>query len=83
MALEKELQTYMAKLPELTASEGKFALVHGDTLVDVFGSYEDALREGYRQFGMKPFLVKQIHAMERVQFVTRSVAPCVRLPAVA
>lgn len=83
MALEKELETYKAKLPELAASEGKYALVHGDTLVDVFGSYEDALREGYRQFGVKPFLVKQIHAVERVQFVTRMVAPCVRQPAVA
>ena len=80
MALEKELEAYKAKLPELAAQEGKYALVHGDTFVDVYGSYEDALREGYRQFGVQPFLVKQIHAVERVQFVTRMVSPCATQP---
>lgn len=52
MALEKELETYSRKLPELKEHEGKFALVHGDA-VDVFASYEDAIKEGYGRFGLQ------------------------------
>jgi hypothetical protein len=76
MALEQELQTYKAKLPELKASEGKFVLIHGDELVDVFGTYEDAIKEGYSRFKLEPFLVKQIHSIEQVQFISRLVDPC-------
>jgi hypothetical protein len=76
MALEKELETYKNKLPELKDSEGKFVLIHGDEVVDTFTSYEDAIKEGYSRFKLEPFLVKQIHAIEQVQFVSRFVDPC-------
>lgn len=75
MALEKELATYNSKLSELAGSEGKYVLVHGDEIVDVLGAYEDALKEGYAKFQLEPFLVKQIHAIEQIQFVSRLV-PC-------
>ena len=77
MALEQELQTYKTKLPELLADdgEGKFALVHGDKVVEVYGTYEDALKAGYSQFGLNPFLVKQIQSVEQVHFISRFV-PC-------
>ncbi len=81
MALEKELETYKSKLPELKAQEGKFVLVQGDTIVDTFTSYEDAMKEGYAKFGLdKPFLVKQIRAFEQVQFLSRLVTPCPTSP---
>jgi len=76
MALEREFETYKTKLPELTANEGKFVLIHGDDLVSVLDSYADAIKEGYAKFGLSPFLVKQIQAVERVQFVSRFVDPC-------
>ncbi len=76
MALEKELETYKRKLPELTKDEGKFVLIHGDKVVDVFVSYEDAIKRGYEEFKLEPFLVKKVEAVEQVQFVTRSVQPC-------
>jgi hypothetical protein len=77
MPLEKELETYKAKLPELKAQhEGKFALIHGDALVDVFSSYDDAIKAGYAKFGLEPFLVKQVHGIEQVEFVTRLAGPC-------
>ena len=77
MALERELATYKAKLPELKDQEGKFVLVHGSDIVDVFGTYEDAIKEGYQKFGTAdPFLVKQIQAIEQVQFISRFVDPC-------
>jgi hypothetical protein len=71
MALEVELETYRRKLHELTADEGKFALVRGQDLAGVFGTYEDALTEGYRRFGLDPFLIQQIETVEQVQFVSR------------
>jgi hypothetical protein len=76
MALEKELATYKSKLPELKDSEGKFVLIHGDDLVDTYTSYEDAIKEGYAKFKLEPFLVKQVQAIEQVQFITRFVEPC-------
>jgi hypothetical protein len=75
MALERELATYKSKLPELKGNEGKFVLIHGDNVVGTFTSYEDAIKEGYAQFKLEPFLVKQIQAIEQVQFVTRFVVP--------
>jgi hypothetical protein len=76
MALEKELSTYKSKLPELVSSEGKFVLIHGDELVDTYTSYEDAIKEGYARFKLEPFLVKQVHAIEQILFVSRFVDPC-------
>ena len=73
MALERELATYKNKLPELLANaeDGKFALIHGDELVAVYGTYEDAIKEGYGRFKLEPFLVKHIEATEQVQFISR------------
>ncbi len=75
MALEKELAVYKAKLSELKQHEGKFVLIHGDDVVDVFGAYEDALKQGYARFKLDPFLVKQIQSTEQVQFISRFVDP--------
>ena len=78
MALERELETYKRKLPELIAdnSEGKYALIHGDDVVDVLGTYEDAIKEGYTKFGLEPFLVRQIQSAEQVHFISRLLSPC-------
>jgi hypothetical protein len=76
VALEKELETYNNKLPELKQFEGKFVLIHGDEVVDTFASYEDAIKEGYKKFKLEPFLVKQIHSVEQAQFISRFVTPC-------
>lgn len=76
MALERELETYKAKLPEMKGQEGKFVLIHETEVVDYFGTYEDAIKEGYAKFKLKPFLVKQIHSIEQVQFISRLLDPC-------
>jgi hypothetical protein len=71
MALEQELATYTSKLSELVAHEGKFVLIHGEDVVDVYDTYEDAIKEGYTRFGLTPFLVKRIEATEQVHFISR------------
>ena len=77
MALKRELETFKNKLQELKAEhEGKFVLIRGDELVDVFSTYDDAIKAGYARFGLNPFLVKQVHALEQAQFISRFVDPC-------
>ena len=74
--LEKEMLTYQAHEAELELHSGKFVLIQGDQVVDFFGDYEDAIRAGYREFGVdKPFLVKKIEATEQAQFITRMWEP--------
>lgn len=75
MALERELATYRAKLPELASHEGKYALIHGEDVIGTFATYEDALRQGYREFGLEPFMVKQVQSTERILFVAQALSP--------
>ena len=76
MALEKELDTYHRKLPELLDDEGKFVLISGDLVHGVYDTYEDALTIGYQTFGLKqPFLVKRIAKIEPILFFTRHIVP--------
>ena len=71
--LEKDLEEYKKRLPTLTTDEGKFALVGEGKFVGVYGTYEDALSIGYEKFGVKPFLVKKISAVEQLQFFSRDI----------
>lgn len=75
MSLEKEKETYQKKLPELEQHIGKYVLIHGEDVVGMFESYADAIGQGYLQFGLEPFLVKLIEREERVQLITRIIAP--------
>ena len=80
MALERELATYKRKLlPELKEHEGKFVLIHGESVIGTFTSYEDAIKDGYEKFKLNPFLVKRIQVFEQAQFVSRLLDP-VRKP---
>jgi aromatic ring-cleaving dioxygenase len=78
MALEKELATYERLLPTLLDQEGKFVLIHDETLDGVYDTYEDALKVGYQTLGVdRPFLVRQIQAVQLIQSVTRNlIFPC-------
>jgi len=75
MALDKELATYQAKLPEMKQHEGKYVLIHGESVVDFFSTYEDAIKAGYQQFKLEPFLVKRVLTTEPVLYITRSIVP--------
>jgi hypothetical protein len=76
MALERELETYRNSLPALKGeNEGRFVLIKGDQVIDIFTSYDDALKAGYTAFGLAPFLVKKIEAIEQAQFISRFIDP--------
>jgi len=72
--LETELATYQAKLQELTKDEGKFVVIRGED-IRIFDTYEDAIKHGYEQFGLEPFLVKKIASNEPVFHFTRQILP--------
>ena len=71
MPLEKEIETYNRELPNLVSEDGKYVLIRGDKVLGTFTSYEDALKEGYQVCGLDPFLIKQIQAVQQVQYFTR------------
>jgi hypothetical protein len=75
MVLERELATYKRGLPRLMGNAGKFVLIHGDEVSGVWQTYQDALQEGFRVFGLEPFLVKQIQAVDIVHHMTRDIKP--------
>ena len=75
MALEKEMETYNTRREELLQHEGKFVVIHGDEVVGIYDTYEDALKIGYEKVGLTPFLVKRIEAVDTVIFSARQI-PC-------
>jgi hypothetical protein len=75
--LSQELATYDRHKDELVAAHaGQFVLVHGDDIAGTWDTYKDALEAGYGQYGLQPFLVKQIRGTEQVQFFTRDLVVC-------
>jgi hypothetical protein len=61
MALETELAFFNTNRGELVERHaGKFALIKGSELIDVFDSAETAFNAGVAHFGREPFLTKQI-----------------------
>ena len=65
-------ETFRAHKEELLANAaGKYVLICGDNIAGTFDTVNDAVAEGYRQFGNTPFLAKQILAIETpVNFVS-------------
>jgi class 3 adenylate cyclase len=56
-----ELQTFEKNFHSLLAAhEGKFVLIHGDSVMGAFDSRSDAIAWGYRELGNVPFLVKHV-----------------------
>jgi hypothetical protein len=76
--LRVELDTYEREKDRLVSeAEGKYALVQGDKVIETFDTYEDALKEGYRIFGLeKRFMVRLIQGKDRHYFFARDLPPC-------
>jgi hypothetical protein len=62
--LDQERQFYSENLGRwLTQHAGKFVLVKGEELIGAYDTYEDALAEGARRFGLQSFLVRRVGEM--------------------
>lgn len=75
MALENELALYERQKAELMEHQGKWVLIGNDRVVGFFDTYPDAIDRGYAEFGLDPFLVRQIEGEERVRLITRLAVP--------
>ena len=63
--LEKERQYFSEHLAELTSRHlGQFVVIKDAELIGTFNTIEEALAEGARRFGLKPFLVRQVTVAE-------------------
>ena len=65
--LERELEAFNRALPDLIKrEEGKFVLIIGDEIADIYESRNDALFSGYQRAHFGPFLVKKIAKTEPI-----------------
>lgn len=76
MSLERELETYRRKLPELLADEGKYVVIHGDEVLGVRENLTEALDLGHERFITEPFLARKIQEKEPILFSSRSLRSC-------
>ncbi len=69
--LQHEIGRFNTELQSLLANEGRFAMVQGDSAIEVFDTYDDAHKAGYEKFGLTPFLVQKISRVPIVANFTR------------
>lgn len=64
--LEKEWNTYRREAGRLLAEghEGHCALIKGETIVEIFDTYDRASAEGWKRFPREPHLVRPILSRE-------------------
>lgn len=69
--LSEELETYNKhKTDLLKESTGKYVLIKGRQIINVFDTQNDAIKVGIDKFGNAPFLVKKIEEVESKQNFT-------------
>ncbi len=67
-ALKEEIEYFNSMLEEwLQHYEGHYALVKDRKLYGTFTEEVEAYREGVKLFGNKPFLIKKIERVERLE----------------
>jgi hypothetical protein len=68
MALEQEYATYLREKDRLIAegNEGRYALIRGEKVIDIYNTDEAALEMGYRSFWPESFMVHRIRQVEEV-----------------
>lgn len=75
--LQRELQTYQAKLPEmLVGHSGDYVVIHGAQPVHYSSTYAEALEWAYDKFGFDRFFVKKVAEDQAVAHFTRDLGPC-------
>lgn len=77
VVLQRELQTYQAKLPEMLASHnGEFVVIREDQPFRYFSTYAEALIWAYDEYEFEKFFVKKVAEDEAVAHFTRDLGPC-------
>jgi hypothetical protein len=59
--LSREIAAYDAIKADLEASHiGKWALVHDEKLIGVYGTFQETAKDAVHRFGRGPYLIRQI-----------------------
>ncbi len=59
--LDQEMAVYESHKAELLQNaKGKFVLIKGDRIIDIFENPIDAAKRGFQDYGNVPLLVKQV-----------------------
>ncbi len=69
LPLALEWATYRANRQELQRHEGQWVVIHGEQILGIRPSYEEALRLGYERAGYVDFLAHQILVSEPIHFL--------------
>ncbi len=72
--LKEEYEFYLSNKEKLLQYEGKFVLIKGNEIVDIFSSYEDALKGGLKRFGNSPFPIQQVKKIEDINYYFHGIA---------
>lgn len=80
MTPDPNWEVFQRLLPELLADpekRGQHALLGDGRLDSIWPTFEKGLAQGYKRFGLKPFLVQQILSKEeeaqQAQYVSRNI----------
>lgn len=61
--LDQEIATYERLRASLEAEHhSKWAVIHGETYVGAYPTFDEAVREAVRRFGRGPYLIREIGA---------------------
>lgn len=70
--LKQEVETLRKNVQEVLAHPGEWVLIQGDHIIGYFKSFADGIADGYKQFGLKQFMVQEIDALTRPPIQLRS-----------
>src|SRR4051794_37750162 len=80
--LSPEMDAYECERERLVRDHlGKFALIRFDEVVGVFDNVDDAIIEGFKRFGYKRMICREITASDEPEYIGGNVDvthPCVR-----
>jgi hypothetical protein len=76
--LEVEQRTYETSLVDMLkgGNEGQFVVIRGDDVCKFEPAYEQALAWGYEAFGLQPFLVRRVTAVQPEVYFSRYAGLC-------
>ena len=75
--LSEELKIYEEnKVRLIKEANGKFVLIKGKEIVNIFDTQMDAIKVGIDKFGNEPFLVKKIEEVDQKQNFTSNLIIC-------
>ena len=75
MALEREFATFQRHADRLKVHVGSFVLIHEDEIFGTFAKFESAMQEGYKLFGLEPFMVQEVEREGTAQFLSTPSVP--------